>query len=124
MMWLKTCGGKSEAFPYPDFRIGDYHMRFKFIPPFKARDMPPGLEPTPNRLLHEIEAGGLLKGVEWNLGEGVPGPTVESGRNWLQSYPESSNSCGKPVRAVNTRPSSSSAVQIDAGKSRDIAAPS
>ena len=62
-------------------------MRLKFIPPFKAMDLPPGLEPTPNRLLREIEAEGLLSGIEWDLDEGVPGPTVENREELAQVVP-------------------------------------
>jgi allantoin racemase len=62
-------------------------MRFKFIPPFRAMDYPPGFEPSHKRLLREIEAEGLLKGIEWELDEGAPGPTVENREELAQVVP-------------------------------------
>lgn len=55
-------------------------MRFKFIPPFRLVDLPPDdayvcIQET---YLREIEAEGLLKGIEWDLDPGVPGPHVDN----------------------------------------------
>ena len=61
-------------------------MRFKFISPFKA-ELPPGTEPVQNRRLRELEEEGLLKGVEWELEEGIPGPMVENREELAQVVP-------------------------------------
>jgi len=61
-------------------------MRFKFISPFKAK-IPPGMEPVHVRRLREIEAEGLLKGIEWELDDGVPGPMVENREELAQVVP-------------------------------------
>ena len=61
-------------------------MRLKFISPFKAK-IPPGMEPVQVRRIREIEAEGLLKGIEWELDEGVPGPMVENREELAQVVP-------------------------------------
>jgi allantoin racemase len=53
-------------------------MRFKFIPPFKAVDLPPGVQPAHLQSLNELEAQGFLKDVEWDLDDGIPAPGVEN----------------------------------------------
>ena len=62
-------------------------MRLKLIPPFKSMDLPPGVLSTPHRLLADIEAEGLLKGVQWDLDEGVPGPSVKNREELAQVIP-------------------------------------
>jgi allantoin racemase len=61
-------------------------MRFKFIPPFKT-DFPPGEERMTVRILRQIEAEGLLRGIEWDLDEGIPGPVVENREELAQVVP-------------------------------------
>jgi Asp/Glu/hydantoin racemase len=61
-------------------------MRLKFIPPFKV-DYPPGVEPMPVRVIREIEAEGLLKGIEWDFDLGIPGPIVENREELAQVVP-------------------------------------
>ncbi len=61
-------------------------MKLKFISPFKA-DLPPGMEPVQNRRLRELEQEGILKGIEWELEEGVPGPMVENREELAQVVP-------------------------------------
>lgn len=53
-------------------------MRFKFVPPFKAMNHPPGAEPAHLQTLNELEAQGFLKDIEWDLDEGVPASGVEN----------------------------------------------
>ena len=62
-------------------------MIFKFIPPVKEMNVPPGQVSMANRILLEIESEGLLKGIEWDLDEGVPGPWVESREDLAQVIP-------------------------------------
>ena len=50
-------------------------MRFNFIPPFKT---PPGEESAAARCLREIEAEGLLKGIQWDIAPGIPGPAPDT----------------------------------------------
>jgi allantoin racemase len=52
-------------------------MKFQFIPPFKIEYFP-GKEPTAVRCLREIEAEGLLKGIQWDLAPGNPGPAPDT----------------------------------------------
>jgi allantoin racemase len=61
-------------------------MRFKFVPPFKV-DSPPGKENLAHRVLREIEAEGLMKGIQWDLDEGIPGPMVENREELAQVVP-------------------------------------
>ncbi len=61
-------------------------MRIKFISPFKA-ELPPGMESVQNRRLRELEDEGLLRGIEWDLDEGVPGPMVENREELAQVVP-------------------------------------
>jgi Asp/Glu/hydantoin racemase len=53
-------------------------MRLKLIPPFKPIDLLPGQEPSPIRIMRSLEAEGFLKGIEWDLDEGIPAVTVEN----------------------------------------------
>jgi len=62
-------------------------MRFKFIPPFKARNLPPGTEPAHVPILRGLEKEGFLKGIEWDLDEGIPGPMVENREELAQVVP-------------------------------------
>jgi allantoin racemase len=50
-------------------------MRFQFIPPFKTA---PGKESAAARCLREIEAEGLLKGIQWDIAPGIPGPAPDT----------------------------------------------
>jgi len=52
-------------------------MRFQFIPPFKT-EYSPDKEPTAARCLREIEAEGLLEGIQWDLALGIPGPAPDT----------------------------------------------
>jgi allantoin racemase len=61
-------------------------MKIKFIPPFKP-EYPPGFEPMIIRALRQIEAEGLLNGVEWDLAPGIPGPVVENREELAQVVP-------------------------------------
>lgn len=64
-------------------------MRFKFIPPFRLVDLGPGdayvhLQET---YLREIEREGLLKGIEWDVDPGMPGPHVDNREELAQVIP-------------------------------------
>jgi Asp/Glu/hydantoin racemase len=64
-------------------------MRFKFIPPFRLVDLPPGDEyaRVQETYLKEIEKEGLLKGIEWDVDSGMPGPHVDNREELAQVVP-------------------------------------
>jgi Asp/Glu/hydantoin racemase len=62
-------------------------MRLKIIPPVKEMDILPGEISMARRMLLEIESEGLLKDIEWDLDEGVPGPWVENREELAQVVP-------------------------------------
>ena len=59
-------------------------MRFNFIPPFKT---PPGKESSAARCLSEIEAEGLLRGVQWDIAPGNPGPAPDTREDMAAAIP-------------------------------------
>ena len=62
-------------------------MRLKFIPPFLNTETPPGEEPANVTGLRRMEAEGLLDGIDWDVDEGVPGPTVENREELAEVVP-------------------------------------
>ena len=62
-------------------------MRLKFIPPFLNVETPPGGEPANVTGLRQMEAEGLLDGIDWDVDEGVPGPTVENREELAEVVP-------------------------------------
>jgi allantoin racemase len=50
-------------------------------------DYPPGVAPMPVRIIREIEAESLLKGIKWDFDLGMPGPIVENREELAQIVP-------------------------------------
>jgi allantoin racemase len=61
-------------------------MRLKFIPPFQSK-LPPGAESTAARALGQMETEGFLKGIEWDLDPGIPGPAPDTREELAQVIP-------------------------------------
>jgi allantoin racemase len=59
-------------------------MKFHFIPPFKT---PSGKASAAARCLREIEAEGLLEGIQWDIAPGNPGPAPDTREDMAAAIP-------------------------------------
>jgi Asp/Glu/hydantoin racemase len=67
------------------FREG-IQVKFQFIPPFKT-EYAPGQERRAVRCLSELEDEGFLEGIQWDLAQGIPGPSPDTREDMAAAIP-------------------------------------